>query len=77
MICDTRLLFGGRPPANRLVAIGTRVAVLADLLLCPLARKSLFHAALLSWFQVERVPLHFLDDVLGLDLAFEPAQRVF
>jgi hypothetical protein len=63
--------------ARRLVAIGAGVAVLADLFLCPFTRQGLLHAALLSRLQVVGVPLYFLDDVFGLDFAFEPAQRVF
>src|SRR5579859_666319 len=58
------------------VAIRAGVAVFADFLFRPLARQGLLYAALFSRLQVIRMPLHFLDDVLGLYLAFEPAERV-
>jgi hypothetical protein len=67
--CDERL--------RRLVAVGARVAILAALLFCSLTRQGLLHATLLSRLQVVRMPLYFLDDVFRLDLAFEPAERVF
>lgn len=60
-----------------LVAVGTGVAVLADLFLCPFARQGLLYTALLARLQVIRVALYFLDDVFRLDFTFKPAQRVF
>ncbi len=42
-----------------------------------LTSKSFLGAPLLAWFQVERVPLDFLNNVLLLNLAFEAAQRTF
>jgi hypothetical protein len=62
---------------KRLVAVGTGVAIFADLFLCPLARQSLFHTAFLARLQVIRVPLYLFNNVFRLDLTFEPAQRVF
>src|SRR5438309_3287125 len=41
-----------------------------------LSRQRFFYSALRTWLQVERVTLHFLDDVLGLNLALEPAQGI-
>src|SRR5256885_16107003 len=43
--------------AETLVAVGTGVAVFADLFLCPLARQGLLHALLLARLQVVRVAL--------------------
>ncbi len=40
-----------------------------------LAGQSRFQAALLSWRDIEGVPLDFADDVFLLHLAFEPAER--
>jgi len=42
----------------------------------PLARQSCFDATLLTGLQVVGVTLDFLDDVLLLNLALEPAQRI-
>jgi hypothetical protein len=60
-----------------LVAIGTGVAIFADLFLRPFTRQGLFHTTFLARLQVIRMPLYFFDDVFRLDLAFKPAQRVF
>lgn len=67
------------PPADaqRLVAIRAGVAVFADLFLGPFTRQGLFYATLLTWLQVVRMTLYFLDNVFCLDLTFKPAQRVF
>lgn len=62
---------------ERLVAVRAGVAVFANLFLGPLARQSLFHTTLLTWLQVIRMPLYFLDNVFCLNLTFKPAQRVF
>jgi len=43
------------------------------LLAIALTGKSLFRTALLSWLQVERMPLDFLHDVFLLNFAFETA----
>ena len=53
------------------------ILLLTDLLAITLACKRFFHALLLTGLQIKRVTLDFLDDVLLLDLALEPAQRVF
>ena len=42
-----------------------------------LARQRFFHALLFARLEVEGVTLHFLDDVLLLDLALKTPQRVF
>ena len=42
-----------------------------------LAGESFFRAALLTWFQVKRVPLDFLHNIFLLDLTFKAAQRTF
>ncbi len=42
-----------------------------------LTSKSFFSTALLSRFQVKRVPLDFLYDIFLLNLTFEAAQRIF
>jgi hypothetical protein len=46
------------------------------LLAVSLARQGLLDAALLPWFQVERVALYFLNDVFLLHLPLEPAKGV-
>jgi len=60
-----------------LVAVGTGVAVFADLFLCPFAGQGLFHTTFLARLQIIRVALYFLNDVFRLDFTFKPAQRVF
>src|SRR5438309_11538694 len=60
-----------------LVAVGTGVAIFADLFLCPLTSQGLLHALLLARLQVIRVAFYFLDNVFCLDFTFKPAQRVF
>src|SRR5437588_12450239 len=60
-----------------LVAVGTGVAIFADLFLGPLARQGLLYALLLARLQIIRVAFYFLDDVFCLDFTFKPAQRVF
>ncbi len=62
---------------RELVAVGAGVAVFANFFSCPLARQSLLNAAFFAWFQIERMALDFLNDVFRLNLALEPAQRVF
>src|ERR1700739_4829660 len=53
------------------------VLLFTCLLAIPLARQRFLYAALFARLQVEGVTLHFLDDVLLLNLALKPAQRVF
>ena len=64
----------GRPynggPAVRLVLL------LASLFSAALASQRFFHSLLLARLEVKGVTLHFLDDVLLLDFAFEAAQGV-
>jgi hypothetical protein len=52
------------------------VLLLAYLLAISLARQSFLHALLLAWFQVKGVTLDFFNDVFGLHLALETAQRI-
>lgn len=48
-----------------------------SLLAIPLPRQRFLHAALLAWLQIKGVALHFLDNVLLLNLTLEATQRVF
>ncbi len=53
------------------------VLLFTSFLTIPLARQRFFHTALFTGLQVEGVTLYFLDDVFLLNLALEPAQRIF
>jgi len=53
------------------------ILLLANLLPVPFASQRLLYALFLAWFQVERMPLYFLDDVFRLYLAFEAAEGIF
>jgi hypothetical protein len=55
---------------------GCLILLFAGLFAIALARQSSLHSALFAGLQVVGVTLDFLDDVLLLDLAFEPAQRI-
>ena len=50
------------------------ILLLTDLLAIALASKRLFHAFLLTWFQIKGVTLNFLDNVFRLHLALEASQ---
>ena len=64
-------------PPEQQATLKTALFHLAPALLAiSLARQGLLDAALLPWFQVERVALHFLDDVFLLHLPLEPAKGV-
>jgi hypothetical protein len=52
------------------------ILLLTDLLAIAFACKRFFHALLLTWFQIKRVALDFLDDVFRLHLALEAPQCV-
>ena len=52
------------------------ILLLTDLLAIALAGKRFFHTLLLTWFQIKRVTLDFLDNVFRLHLAFETSQGV-
>ncbi|HTW62937.1 MAG TPA: hypothetical protein VMD55_14105 [Terracidiphilus sp.] len=56
---------------------GGLILFFASLFAIPLASQRCLHAALFAWFQIVGVTLHFLDDVLLLNFALEPAQRIF
>jgi hypothetical protein len=53
------------------------VLLFACFLTGALACQRFLHAFLFARLQIKGVTFHFLDDVLGLDFALEPAQRVF
>ena len=55
---------------------GTLLLFAPALLAVALARQRLLHTALLAGLQVERVPLHFFDNVLLLHFPLEAAQGV-
>jgi hypothetical protein len=54
----------------------TLILFLPHLLTVAFARQCFLHALLFTRFQVKRMTLHFLDDVLCLDLALEAAQGI-
>ena len=51
------------------------LGIASPLLTVAFARQRFFGALLFTGFQVERMPLDFLDDVFGLHLALETAER--
>jgi hypothetical protein len=53
------------------------ILFLANLLPVPLASQRLFDTLFLAGFQVERMPLYFLDNVFCLYLTFEAAESIF
>ncbi len=53
------------------------VLLFTSLFAIPLARQRFFYAAFFAGFQVVGVTLHFLDNVLLLNLALKPAQCIF
>ena len=59
-----------------MVAEQRLILLLTYLLAIALTCKRLFHALLLTWFQIKRVALNFLDDVFRLHLALEAPQCV-
>jgi len=61
-------------PSARIVE--TLIWLSANFLSCTLSRQSLLHPALLAWFQIVGVTLHFLNDIFRLNLALEPTQSV-
>jgi hypothetical protein len=52
------------------------VLLLTNLLTITLTCERFFHAFLLTWFQIKRVTLDFLDDVFGLHLALKAPQGI-
>jgi hypothetical protein len=52
------------------------ILLLTDFLAIALACQRFFYAFLLTWFQIKRVTLDFLDNVFGLHLAFEASQGI-
>jgi hypothetical protein len=53
------------------------VSLFASFFAIPLACQCCFHATLFTGLQIVGVTLHFLDNVLLLNLALKPAQSVF
>ena len=53
------------------------VLLLARLFPAALTSQRLFRALLLARLEVKRMAFYFFDDVLGLHLALETAQRIF
>ena len=51
--------------------------VFAYLLAGSLPRQSLLHALPLTGLEIERMSLHFLDDVFCLYFSLEPAKSIF
>ncbi len=64
-------LAGSGPDA----AVGL-VLLFTGLLAVTFPRQGLLYALLFTWFQVERVPLHFLDDVFRLHFALETTESI-
>src|SRR5271155_3564162 len=52
------------------------ILLLTDLLAIALASECFFHSFLLTWFQIKRVTLDFLDNVFGLHLALKASQGI-
>jgi hypothetical protein len=52
------------------------VRLSAGLLPGTLLRESLLYALLLAGLQIEGMPLHFLDDVFGLDLPLKSTEKI-
>src|ERR1700693_4696565 len=59
-----------------LLAIWLRLAVARALLTVALTCQDRFDSLLLTWFQIESVPLNFLNNFLLQNLALEAPQRV-
>ena len=64
-------------PLPRERPVARSILFLTRLLAITFARQGFLHPAFFAGFQVERMPLNFLDNVLLLDFAFEAAQGVF
>jgi hypothetical protein len=52
------------------------ILLLTNLLAITLTRQRFFYTLLLTWFQIKRVTLDFLDDVFGLHLALKATERI-
>jgi hypothetical protein len=52
------------------------ILLFTNLLTITLACKRFLHALLLTWFQIKRVTLDFLDNVFGLHLALKAPQGI-
>ena len=52
------------------------ILLLTDLLAIAFASERFFHSFLLTWFQIKRVTLDFLDNVFGLHLALKASQGI-
>ena len=71
------MLFANKRAAFLAALSRMLVLFLTNLLPVPLASQRLFHALFLAGFQVERMPLYFLDDVFRLYLTLEAAEGIF
>src|SRR5580704_9635608 len=78
-MCSMRSLLSAQPNlwSAILLSIWLRLAVARALLAVALTCQDRFDSLLLTWFQIESVPLNFLNDFLLKNLAFESPQRVF
>jgi hypothetical protein len=65
------------PRTALLLSIWLRLVVARALLAVALACQDRLDSLLLTWFQIESVPLNFLDNFLLQDLTLEAPQRVF
>ena len=52
------------------------ILLFTNLLTIALTCQRFFHAFLLTWFQIKRMTLDFLDDVFGLHLALKAPQGI-
>ena len=66
----------GRCPEAAAHCVCGLIGFLANLLSSAFSRQGLLYPALRTWLQVERVALHFLDDVFRLNLPLEAAEGV-
>jgi len=65
-------------PGRRPTIVTERILILlfTYLFTIALACECFFHTFLLTWFQIKRMTLNFLDDVFGLHLALEAPQGI-
>jgi hypothetical protein len=67
---------GSATPARIVATLSISIRLFANLFPGTLSRQSLLYSALIARLQVEGVTLHFLDDVLGLNFAFESTKSI-
>ena len=66
----------GRCPEAAAQFVCDLIGFLANLLSSALSRQGLLYPALRTWLQVERVALHFFDNVFRLNLPLETTEGV-